>query len=185
MVYRTRIKYTEDIRAEIWGRYQRGESLCSIGRYIGRPTSSIYGQLAPTGGIRPPERKRSTRVLSLAEREEISRGLVADRPIRAIASQLGRSPSTISREINRNGGQAQYRAHQADQNAWDRAKRPKRCKLSCYPSLCRVVETKLRKKWSPQQIAGWLNRKNPYEESKRVSHEGLGSGLTFYIKVCF
>ena len=118
MAYRTRIKYTYPQKQEIWDRWKKGESLTSIGRLFDRPSSSIFNILAPTGGIRPPIRKRSKWGLPLSEREEISRGTVADFSIRSIAKQLNRSPSTISREIKRNGGYDNYRATQADLSAW-------------------------------------------------------------------
>ena len=120
MVYRTRINYTASQKAEMWDRWQRGESLNAIGRAFDRPSSSIFGQLAPSGGIRPPPRQRSRLALTLAEREEISRGIAGSLSLRTIATQLGRSPSTISREVERNGGLVHYRASQADQAAWDR-----------------------------------------------------------------
>ena len=161
MVYRTRIKYTAAQKADIWDRWQRGESLNSIGRLFDRPSSSIFNMLAPTGGIRPPPRQRSRLALTLAEREEISRGLACRLSLRAIATQLGRSPSTISRELHRNGGATGYRAVKADQAAWDRARRPKRCKLACNRSLSRTIATKLRRLWSPHQIAGWLETRVP------------------------
>ncbi len=126
MPYRTRINYTAKQKEEMWDRWQKGESLTSIGRAFDRPSSSIYGLLSPSGGIRPPPRQRSRLALTLSEREEISRGIAADRSIRSIASQLGRSPSTISREINRNGRYDYYRASQADQAAWDRSRRPRK-----------------------------------------------------------
>ncbi len=119
MTYRTRIKYTAKQKDEMWDRWQRGESLHSIGRAFDRPSSSIYGQLAPSGGIRPPPRQRSRLALTLSEREEISRGIASHLSLRTIAVQLGRSPSTISREIKRNGGYDSYRATQAEQAAWD------------------------------------------------------------------
>lgn len=177
MAYRSRIHYTDELKSEIWNKYKQGDSLRSIGRSINRPSASIYGQLAPTGGIRPPDRKRSRLALKLAEREEISRGIVAELSIRAIASQLGRSPSTISREIKRNGGYADYRATPADQNAWDQARRPKRCKLARNRALARIVESKLRLLWSPEQIAGWLKRTFPAEEHNQVSHETIYRSL--------
>jgi DNA-binding CsgD family transcriptional regulator len=124
MVYRTRINYTAEQKAEMWDRWQRGESLNAIGRAFDRPSSSIFGQLVPSGGIRPSVRRRSRLALTLSEREEISRGIVSHLSLRSIAAQLGRSPSTISREVHRNGGQEQYRASQADQAAWARAHRP-------------------------------------------------------------
>jgi len=177
MVYRTRIKYTAKQKADIWDRWQRGESLTSIGRLFDRPSSSIFNMLSPTGGIRPPPRQRSCLALTLAEREEISRGLARRLSLRAIASQLGRSPSTISRELHRNGGAEGYRAVKADQVAWDRARRPKRCKLVGNQRLSRTIATKLRLQWSPQQIAGWLKCAYPGDESHQVSHETIYRSL--------
>ena len=173
MVYRTRIKYTAAQRAEIWDRWQRGESLKSIGRLFDRPSSCIYNMLAPTGGIRPPPRRRSRLALTLAEREEISRDIVRGISLRAIAIRLARAPSTISREVRRNGGSKHYRASRADQAAWDRAHRPKPCKLVSEPALSRLVASKLRSHWSPEQIAGWLKRTYPEHETRQVSHETI------------
>jgi len=173
MVYRARIKYTATQRAEIWDRWQRGESLKSIGRLFDRPSSCIYNMLAPTGGIRPRPRQRSRLALTLAEREEISRGLASDQSLRAIAARLGRALSTISREVNRNGGLQHYRASRADQSAWDRAQRPKPCKLANEPALSRLVASKLRAHWSPEQIAGWLKRTYSEHENRQVSHETI------------
>jgi len=177
MVYRTRINYTAEQKAQMWDRWQRGESLKAIGRAFDRPSSSIFGQLAPTGGIRPTPRRRSRLALTLLEREEISRGIAADQTMHQIAAQLDRSPSTICREINRNGGLDHYRASQADKAAWARSCRPKSCKLAGSPWLRRAVEIKLRVNWSPQQIAGWLKRANPGDESKQVSHETIYRSL--------
>ena len=177
MVYRTRIKNTAAQRTDIWDRWQRDESLTAIGRLFDRPSSSIFNMLSPTGGIRPPPRQRSRLALTLAEREEISRGLARRLSLRAIASQLGRSPSTISRELHRNGGAEGYRAVKADQVAWDRARRPKRCKLVCNQRLSRTIATKLRLQWSPQQIAGWLKCAYPGDESHQVSHETIYRSL--------
>ncbi len=177
MIYRTRINYSIEQKAEIWDRWQRGESLNSIGRAFDRPSSSIFGQLAPTGGIRPPIRRRSRLALTLSEREEISRGIATTQTLREIATTLNRSPSTISREIKRNGGYDDYRATKADQAAWDRGHRPKQCKLACHPMLKYIVATKLKRKWSPKQIAGWLKRTYPKEEHKQVSHETIYRSL--------
>ena len=173
MAYRTRIKYTEEQKAEIWDRWKRGESLKAIGRIFDRPSSSIFVQLAPTGGIRPTPRRRSGSALTLAEREEISRGLAVGQSMRWIAASLDRSPSTISREIARNGGLGCYRAGRADQTAWDRAHRPKSCKLATYPELREAVAGKLIRNWSPVQIAGWLKREYPASEEMQVSHETI------------
>ena len=171
----TRIRYTEADKALMWDRWQKGESLNEIGRHFGRSHTSIQNILAQTGGIRPLARKRSSRSLSLFEREEISRGLVAGRSIRSIASQLDRSPSTVSREISRNNGQRKYRAALADQAAWWRAKRPKICKLVAYPALARLVTAKLKLQWSPEQIAGWLKQEG--NEQHQVSHETIYKSL--------
>ena len=173
MKYPKRIYYTEADKALMWDRWQRGESLQSIAQHFGRSHSSIQGILSRTGGIRPPVRRRSRRSLTLAEREEISRGVASGRSLRSIALRLGRSPSTISRELTRNGGHRSYRAHQADQAAWDRALRPKRCKLALNRPLATVVARLLRQRWSPWQIAGRLKRKYAHDECRRVSHETI------------
>lgn len=177
MKYRTRTFYTEAQKSEMWDRWQRGESLSSIGRSFGRASSSIFSHLARTGGIRPPSRIRSQLALTLREREEISRGLAAALSFRAIARDLARAPSTISREVGRNGGRKAYRAAGSDQRAWDCAMRPKACKLLSNEPLCRLIARKLRLKWSPQQIAGWLRRQHPDEEVRRVSHETIYRSL--------
>lgn len=177
MRQRRRIYYSASQGAEIWDRWQRGESMSSIGRGFERESSSIFSVLSPSGGIRPADRKRSRCALSLIEREEISRGLTVGRSLRALATQLGRAPSTISREVGRNGGVDRYRATVSDQAAWERALRPKCCKLACHPSLRRTVSRKLCRKWSPEQIAGWLKRTFPNEEQHRVSHETIYKSL--------
>ncbi len=177
MGYRGRIYFTEKQKAEIWDRWQRGESMSSIGRRFDRNSSSIYPLLARTGGIRPSERRRSRLALTLTEREEISRGMRARLSFRAIARQLRRAPSTISREVRRNGGCISYRAARSDQAAWERALRPKPCKLACRKALCRTVSGRLERKWSPQQVAGWLKRKYPDDEHACVSHETIYRSL--------
>lgn len=164
-------------RVEMWRRYKSGESLSQIGRSLGGlGRGSIFNQLAPSGGIAPRPRQRSARVLSLAEREEISRGLAADASIRSIAQRLGRAPSTVSREVRRHGGRYyrnQYRAGTADRRAWKWARRPKRCLLALNPQLQRAVAGKLQLDWSPEQISGWLKEQYPADESMRVSHETI------------
>jgi IS30 family transposase len=177
MGYRTRIFFTEKQKAEIWDRWQRGESMSSIGRVFDRGSSSIYPLLERTGGIRPPTRRRSRLALTLKEREEISRGLVAKQSLRLIARKFRRAASTVSREVQRNGGARRYRAATSDALAWDRAHRPKPCKLVGNDYLCRMISTKLHRKWSPQQIAGWLMREHPDEEHKRISHETIYRSL--------
>ena len=154
MKQRPRMYYTESQKAIMWDRWQKGESLQHIAQLFDRNHSSIQQILAETGGIRPAERCRSRLALTLAEREEISLGLAVGDSIRSIAAQLGRAPSTISREINRNGGQDWYRANWADQAAWDRAHRPKTCRLAENRPLAHIVASKLQMLWSPEQIAG-------------------------------
>ena len=150
MKYRTRTFYTDKQKSEMWDRWQRGESMSSIGRHFNRASSSTFPHLALFGGIRPPVRKRSRFALSVTEREEISRGLVSKQSLRSIAKNLNRAPSTISREVRRNGGRQAYRATSSDQRAWDCATRPKLCKLSFNAPLCQLIARKLRRKWSPQ-----------------------------------
>ena len=164
-------------KAELWDRWQRGESLKAIGRAFDKPSSSIYFQLAPHGGIRPAPRRRSKLALTLVEREEISRGIAAAESARSMARKLGRSPSTVSREISRNGGYDRYRASSADETAWERACRPKRCKLATNPQMREAVVRKLRGNWSPEQIAGWLKSAHPGDEANQVSHETIYRSL--------
>ena len=177
MKQRPRIYYTETDKALMWDRWQKGESLQRIAQLFGRNHSSIAGILSRTGGIRPRERTRSGSALTLAEREEISRSVVAGHSVRLIAAALGRSPSTVSREISRNGGRGRYRATDADQAAWDRAHRPKRARLAQNRALARLVASKLQREWSPQQIAGWLKCRYPDDENHRVSHETIYRSL--------
>ena len=161
----------------MWERWQKGDSLHSIACLFDRGHSSVGGIISATGGIRPPARVRSRLALTLIEREEISRGLATQSSMRGIATRLGRAPSTVSREIHRNGGIKHYRASQADQAAWDRAHRAKPCKLAGSPNLRRIVARKLKRSWSPEQIAGWLKRTYPDNESHQVSHETIYRSL--------
>jgi IS30 family transposase len=177
MKQRPRIYYSETQKAMMWERWKKGESLQQIAQLFDRNHSSIQRILAETGGIRPAQRRRSQSALSLAEREEISRSLAAGCSIRSIAGLLNRAPSTISREINRNGGQEGYRASQADEAAWSRSERPKNCKLACNPKLARIVASKLQLQWSPEQIAGWLKHAYPGNEDYQVSHETIYRSL--------
>ena len=173
MKYRTRTQYTEADKAMMWERWRRGESLNAIARLFDRNHSAIGGILSRTGGIRPAPRHRSELALALAEREEISRGVMAGLSAGAIARTLARAPCTVSREIRRNGGRRSYRASEADEAAWHRAARPKRCKLAQNPALARVVAGKLQLEWSPYQVAGWLKRTYPQDEARHVSHETI------------
>ena len=177
MKYRTRINYTEEQKALMWDRWQKGDSLHDIARLFDRHHSSVQGIFSRAGGIRPPTRSRSCLALNLSEREGISRGLVAGCSIRSIAASLGRAPSTVSREIQRNGGSRHYRATPADEAAWDRARRPKTCKLAENQAMARLVAEKLRQFWSPEQIAGWLKHTYPEDEYNQVSHETIYRSL--------
>jgi IS30 family transposase len=169
--------FTAAEKTELWDRWRRGESLKAIGRAFGKPSSSIYFQLAPHGGIRPAQRHRSRLALTLSEREEISRGIARHQSARSMARFLGHSPSTVSREISRNGGYDRYRAALADEKAWVRARRPKHCKLATSLRLRQAVANKLRLNWSPEQIAGWLKRAHPGDECYHVSHETIYRSL--------
>jgi IS30 family transposase len=169
--------FTAAEKAELWDRWQRGESLKAIGRTFGKSSSSIYFQVSPSGGIRPAPRHRSRLALTLAEREEISRGIAGHRSARSMARLLGRSPSTVSREISRNGGYDGYRAALADDKGWAQTRRPKRCKLATNAWLRRSVASKLRLNWAPEQIAGWLKRAHPEDERYHVSHETIYRSL--------
>lgn len=177
MKQRPRIYYTESQKALMWERWQKGESLQQIAQLFDRNHSSIQRILAETGGIRPAPRCRSRLALTLAEREEISRAAVAGHSMRSIAARLGRAPSTISREIKRNGGHECYRASLADQSAWDRGRRPKTGKLAQNRALARLVAGKLQLQWSPEQVAGWLKRTYPDDTSRQVSHETIYRSL--------
>lgn len=177
MKRRRRIYYSDTQKALMWERWKKGESLQQIAQLFDREHGSVRGILLQTGGISPAKRRRSQLALSLAEREEISRGLMAGQSIRLIADQLDRAPSTVSREIKRNGGPDSYRAAQADGAAWDRAHRPKLCKLVRNRALARVVAAKLQCQWAPEQIAGWLKHTYPCDEDYQVSHETIYRSL--------
>lgn len=164
-------------KAELWQRWKQGQSLSEIGRALGKHAGSIHGVVSSNGGFIPPLRRRARWALTLAEREEISRGLATACSIRQIAATLGRAPSTISREIHRHGGAHSYRASEADRRAGERARRPKRCRLAIQPSLQRLVASKLLLDWSPEQIAGWLKREFPAQDTMRVSHETIYRSL--------
>ena len=177
MKQRPRIYYSASQRALIWERWRKGETIHQIAGLFDRGHSSIQRILAESGGMGPAERHRSRLALTLSEREEISRGVVAGGSIRSIAASLGRAPSSISREIRRNGGPGGYRASRADQAAWDRAYRPKVCKLVQNRALAQLVASKLCLEWSPEQIAGWLKRTYPDDETHQVSHETIYRSL--------
>src|SRR4029077_8324328 len=163
---RSRLSPTQ--KADIWRRWKAGQSLHDIGRAYGKPHPSIRCVLLPRGGIAPAARRRSRLALTLAEREDISRGIASTSSIRAIARLLGRAGSPLSREITRHGGRAAYRAHDADRQACVLALRPKRCLLALHRKLRNIVASKLILDWSPEQISGWLKIQYPDDESMRV-----------------
>lgn len=164
-------------KRELWTRWKNGQSLSEIGRALGKHAASVFGVLLARGGIAPSQRKRSRLSLRTAEREEISRGLVAGLSLRQIAVRLGRSPSTISREVARNRGQKKYRAISADEHAWQHAGRPKACLLAVNRTLQALVAEKLREQWSPQQISGWLRAEFHDDGAMQVSHETIYKSL--------
>jgi len=160
-------------RSEAWRLWKDGHSLAAIGRTLGKNPGAIYRVISANGGVCPRGRQRGDRVLDLAEREEISRGIAAGRSVRGIAAGLGRAPSTVSREIERGGGRELYRATQADASAWERARRPKPCRLAVQERLRDLVAAKLTQNWSPAQIAGWLKQQFPGDGSLHVSTETI------------
>jgi IS30 family transposase len=165
--------FTAAQRAELWARRKAGESLTAIGRALGKQEGSIFMLVMAQGGIAPAPRRRACRAVTAVEREQISRGLAAAQSIRAIARELGRPASTISREVTRHGGRERYRAVAADRRAWRRATRPKPCRLAREPTLRRLVAAKLEQNWSPEQIAGWLKREYPQDAHMHISHETI------------
>ena len=164
-------------KRDVWNRWKAGQSLHEIGRAFDKPHSCIRSVLLPRGGIPPAARRRSRLGLTLAEREDISRGIASDSPLREIARRLDRAASTVSREISRHGGRPAYRAHDADDHAWDSALRPKKCLLAFHRKLRNIVASKLILDWSPEQISGWLKTQYPDDESLRVSHETIYRSL--------
>jgi transposase, IS30 family len=168
---RERRVYSTAERNELWERRRRGETISDIGRALDR--APIFCTLTERGGVAPRPRRRSRLALTLSEREEISRGIAAGASARAIAAQLGRSPATVAREINRHGGRLRYRAAEADGRAWRNARRPQACKLASNPALCELVAEKLSEDRSPEQIAGRLKLQFAEDHTGRVSHETI------------
>ncbi len=164
-------------KAAIWDRWTRGESLSEIGRAINRVPAAVFHVVRARGGIPPPPRWRSSRALTVGEREEISRGVATGVSFRQLGVQLGRPTSTVSREVGRHGGRQGYRAAVAEAATWKRALRPQRCRLAQRPLLCARVAEKLAADWSPQQIAGWLTRTYPQDQDMQVSHETIYRSL--------
>jgi IS30 family transposase len=170
---RKRREYSAAERRELWDRWKRGESVSEIGRALDRARATIHATIRQHGGVVPAERRRSRLALTVCEREEISRGVAAGESARRVAARLGRSPSTVTREIARHGGRRRYRAGEADRRAWEGARRPQVCKLARDPALGRLVAARLEDDWSPEQIAGWLKIRFPHDQTMRVSHETI------------
>lgn len=169
--------YTWQQRAELWARYRAGDSIREIARDLAKNPGAVHGVIRLQGGITPRLRARSLRALSLEEREHISRALAADQSYREIGRALGRSASTISREVGRHGGRKAYRAVRADSVAWESARRPKACRLASRPRLRYLIATKLKQNWSPEQISGWLRTTYPDQPELHVSHETIYRSL--------
>src|SRR5882762_8022663 len=172
-----RVGFSATQKSDIWCRWKAGQSLHMIGRAFGKPHTSIHCLLSHHGGIVPTVRRRSLLVLTAAEREDISRGLASGSSIRDIAKRLERAASTVSREVARHGGRPQYRAHEADHQAWESALRPKACLLAIHVKLRKMVASKLILDWSPEQVSGWLKIQYPDDESMCVSHETIYRSL--------
>jgi IS30 family transposase len=177
MIPRKRTPLSAIQRVEVWRRWKAGESLHAIGRALGKDHVVVHLLLKRHGGIAPPISRRLPTSLTLAEREDISRGIASGSSIRGIAQGLSRASSTVSREVARHGGRAQYRANQADQQAWESALRLKPCRLASHSKLQEIVASKLILDWSPRQISGWLKQQYPKDESLRVSHETIYRSL--------
>ena len=174
-VCRPRLSWRE--KNEVWARWGRGESPSEIARALQRGSGCVYQVVAADGGVAPRARRRAARALSSQEREEISRGLAQGESVRAMGRRLGRAASTISREVQRNAGPARYRAAPAERRAWRQAERPKPCRLAQHGRLRRAVATKLARRWSPQQIVGWLRTTFPSDPEMQVSHETIYRSL--------
>jgi IS30 family transposase len=168
---------SEATKEAIWELRAQGLSEREITRRLGLGLNTVSHYLRALGGIRPRARRRAERCLTLDEREEISRGIARGHSARAIARALGRSHTTIAREIERCGGRTRYRAHAADREAWRRARRPRPTKLELCPELRRAVEEHLADDFSPEQIAGWLRLAYPDNEAMQVSHETIYRAL--------
>src|SRR5580704_11039808 len=177
MAQARRWKLSANQRIDMWNRWKLGQSFHEIGRAFGKDHGVVDFMLSQHGGIAPAARHRSLRTLTLAERENISRGIASGSSLREIAKGLKRAISTVSREVARHGGRPEYRATDADQKAWESALRPKRCLLALHVKLQEIVAGKLILDWSPEQISGWLKSEYPEDENMRVSHETIYRSL--------
>jgi IS30 family transposase len=177
MAWRRNRGLTPEQRYELWRRWREGQTLTEIAEAFGKQPGSVFGTIRACGGYSPRDRTRSEHHLTRSDREEITRGLAAGDSLRAIASRLGRSPSTVSHEVSRNGGRERYRSGDSDDAAWARARRPKACVLAERPRLRAEVAQKLSEDWSPQQISGWLREEFADDARMQVSHETIYRSL--------
>lgn len=168
---------TWEQRHRLWQMWKSGSSITDIGIALSKAPGSVHTYLSHRGGIAPPSRRRAERHLSLAQREEISRGLALGRSLRSIALLIGVAPSTVGREVKRNGGDSVYRAATADARATKQACRPKACKLATHLPLREAVARKLQQDWSPQQVSGWLQRFHGDDSNMQLSHEAIYRSL--------
>jgi hypothetical protein len=166
-------RWPEWRRERVWELWVEGHSVHAISREVGMARDHVTACVAVSGGVRPAPRRRAEGCLSLGEREEISRGLARGESFRAIGRAIGRPHTTVAREVNRNGGRRRYRAQRAESATWKRARRPKPSKLAADSRLRGVVEEKLERKWSPQQISRWLWRTYEDDPAMGVSHETI------------
>lgn len=173
--------YTQEEKDLVFDLWKQGAGFSDISRVIDAKPGTIFTILRDRGGIKPDKRNRSIHHLTLEEREEIRAGLSEKMSIRAIARKLNRSPSTVSREINRNRGRRWYKAVGADRRAWRKAKRPKLCALASNTKLKKMVIQKLKLKWSPEQISGWLKVNFPNQSGMQLSHETIYK--TLYMRI--
>jgi transposase, IS30 family len=174
----SRIRFTAEQKAELWERWRNGLSVAAISRVLDRRNKTgVLRIVTLHGGIVPAPRRRAVAALRFEEREEISRGMAVGRSLRQIARSLGRAPSTMSREVRRNGGSQAYRANRADKRAWERALRPKPCRLALNRKLRWRVAQKLVLQWSPEQISGWLKREFSTDQDMQISHEAIYRSL--------
>jgi IS30 family transposase len=164
---------SDEDKAQVWCLWRAGDSISSIARARSKPPASIYTVLKHHGGIAPALRRPRPSHLSVTERELISRGLSAGDSLRAIACRVQRPASTVSREVNRNGGRGAYRAVAAQQRALEQSRRPKLSALQADPALCTLVIDLLDQEWSPEQIVGRLRLIHPEDSAKRISHESI------------
>jgi len=170
-------KFLPEEKETCWKLWRQGLGFSDIGRILNAKPGSIFTILRASGGYSPYKARRNQRHLSLGEREHISIGLALKKSVREMATELSRSPSTVSREINRNGGIEKYRAAEADASAWRNSKRPKSFKLHTFPLLKEIVIEKLEAKWSPEQISGWLRLSFPESPEMWISHETIYKSL--------